>query len=533
MLKVLGVSAPYYVRKPNAVASSSLNSSDPFSLYNAFRVSAQYAQEGDEYWGRSNWNSPEGRDSSIVLMDYFYDEAAFYLEKLCKIKPNLLLIGTMTLGFAGAIEIAKLAKKLFGEDIFIVLGGKHVNETLYLNNHVVQCLPASPLKLMETSVIPKVFDLVVSGDGEEAIWQIGRALGAALEKGLPFESVYQYGDLKRAKGTWIMGWLDNKRQISTITSSQAPIDYDRLLPTAGLFRTTSKFNVFDADLTAHAMSYLSPGCVFNCYYCSEGCAINGSMRQKDTAPQRLYNGFEAIVKTGLSRYNTNKMSAFVEDSILLGGFPELLDELARLLQQNPLDLVWGCQFTADKLLDHEVQLAVQKLAKLGLRYIFVGLETNDDDIANQFSKNKITHRDHWITKNEKVIEFLSGLNLMYGVSLLFGLGETHESRIALMKTLISWKKTYGIPNVFSLNLAVQHPLQKFNFYDYVEWGTPADSEYLEVFTELFGEASVKYRLPQIELPSVSQLKEIQAYYQLFNKSPFTLEECINPLTTAG
>lgn len=48
MLKVLGVTAPHYVKKQKNAESTSLNSSDPFSLYNAYKVCAHKAENGDE-----------------------------------------------------------------------------------------------------------------------------------------------------------------------------------------------------------------------------------------------------------------------------------------------------------------------------------------------------------------------------------------------------------------------------------------------------------------------------------------------------
>ena len=222
----------------------------------------------------------------------------------------------------------------------------------------------------------------------------------------------------------------------------------------------------------------------------------------------------AIVRIGHEKYGIHKMSAFVEDSILLGGFSDSLNSFADLLSITPLDIVWGYQFTIDKLLDSEIQSVVQRLSKLGLKYIFAGLETNDEDIARGLSKSSISTQS-WMSRNKEVINFLSGLNIDYGVSLMFGLGESQESRVRLMTTVREWKEKYKIPNVISMNLAVQHPLRKYAHYDYIEWGTTINSEYLEMFTSIFGEASEKYHLPHIKLPSMSDLNELRVQYELF------------------
>jgi len=513
MLKVMGVSAPHYAKKDEKIVSTSLNSSNPFSLYNAFKVAADKAQSGNENWGTSNWSTREGRDESILLLEYYYNDAPRFLEKLKEIKPNLLFIGSMSLGFAGAVRIAESAKKAYGDKIFIVLGGKHAGEVMFEENGEVKQLNSSPLVLMQNGTIPRVFDMICSGDGEEIIYQIGNAVNQCLEKEESFNEVYRYSGLKDAKGDWAIGWIDENNGCSFIQSNKEPLDYDKMPLTSSLFRISSKFDVFDkSDLTAHTMSYLSKGCVHNCFYCSESSRINGKLKQKDTAPQRLYRNLEEIVRVGKEEYGTDKMSAFVEDSIILAGNPTLLNELSRLLEEKPLNVEFGGQFTIDTLLDEKNKEAISKLSKQGFSYIFVGLETNNEEIADTMSKNKGKKGLSWIEKNEQAIEFMKSQNMKYGVSLLFGLGESHEDRIKLMNTIKNWQKKYGLPNVVSMNLAVQHPLRYSEEYNYVDWGTNATSDYLPIFTRIFGEASENYKLPGVKIPTVDELKELEALY---------------------
>ena len=513
MLRVLGVSAPHYVKKDNSIISTSLNSSDPFSLYNAYKVAAYKAQSGDKNWGNSNWNTKEGRDNSIMLLQYYYNDAPRFLEKLKEINPNLLFIGSMTLGFAGAIEIANLAKRALGDNIFIVLGGKHVNETIFEKEGQVNQLKSSPLLLMKEGRIPRVFDMICSGDGEEILYQIGNALNQSIENNKNLDNVYQYDGLKKAKGDWVLGWLNKKNECSFIQSEKEPLDYDEMPLTSELFNISTKFDVFnDSDLTAHTMSYLSKGCVHNCFYCSESSRINGKLKQTKTGAKRLYKNLESIERVGKERYGTNKMSAFIEDSIMLAGNSKLLSELSNLLEEKPLNIEFGGQFTIDTLLDKKNQRIISKLSKQGFKYIFLGLETNNEEIAETMSKNKQKTGMSWIEKNEKVIEFIKNQNMKYGVSVLFGLGESQKDRIKLMNTIKGWQQKYGVPNVVSMNLAVKHPLRDNEDYDYIDWGTSSDSSYLPIFTKLFGEASEKYKMPGVELPTVDELKELQQLY---------------------
>lgn len=515
MLKVLGVSAPHYIRKPKDTITDSLNSNDAFSLYNAYKIAAYKAENKDENWGTSNWNTKEGRDNSILLLQYYYNDVPRFLEKLKELEPNLLFIGSMTLGFAGAIEIAKLAKNVLKEKVFIVLGGKHINETLYEENGNIKQLQSSPLLLMRNKKIPPIFDMICSGDGEEILYQIGNAVNQSLKANLDFRHVYRYEGLKKAKGDWILGWINDKNECQFLRSRKEDLDYNMMPLTNELFNICTKFDIFDkSDLTAHTMSYLSKGCVHNCFYCSECSKINGSLKQTENAARRLYNNLESIQKIGKSRYNCVKMSAFVEDSILLAGNPIWLNQLSDLLKTNPLQIEFGAQFTIDTLLNEDNQKVIAKLAKQGFKYIFVGLETNNEDIANRMNKNKNKKKLSWIEKNENVIRFIKSINMKYGVSVLFGLGESQSDRIRLMEMIHNWQKNYGLPNIISMNLAVQHPLRNNEEYDYIEWGTDENSEYLEIFVEMFGEASEKYKLPGVVLPTINELKELQKSFSM-------------------
>lgn len=512
MLKVLGVSAPHYIKKSEGTVTDSLNSNDAFSLYNAFKVAAYKAENKDDDWGTSNWNSKEGRDNSILLLQYYYNDLPKFLDKLKELEPNLLFIGSMTLGFAGAIEIAKLTKKILKEKVFIVLGGKHINETLFEENGNIRQLKSSPLFLMQNKKIPRIFDMVCSGDGEEILYQIGKAVNQSLDNYQNFFNVYRFEGLKEAKGDWILGWINDKNQCQFLRSRKEDLDYDIMPLTNNLFNISTKFNVFDkSDLTAHTMSYLSKGCVHNCFYCSESCKINGELKQTENAARRLYKNLESIQRVGKNRYECERMSAFVEDSILLAGNPIWLNQLSDLLEKKPLEIEFGGQFTVDTLLNEDNQKAISKLSGQGFKYIFVGLETNNEEITKKMSKN--INKLSWVEKNEKAIKYIKSIGIEYGVSVLFGLGESQNDRIKLMETISNWQKRYGLPNIISMNLAVQHPLRNNEEYDYIEWGTNEDSEYLKIFVEIFGEASEKYKLPAVILPTIDELKELQKSFE--------------------
>jgi radical SAM superfamily enzyme YgiQ (UPF0313 family) len=211
----------------------------------------------------------------------------------------------------------------------------------------------------------------------------------------------------------------------------------------------------------------------------------------------------------------DSMSAFAEDSIILTGNPKHLNELAELLEANPLNIVFGGQFTIDYVLKTEVQNAIKRLAKVGLVYVYTGMETANEDIAATMSKN--TDRKHgWIERNEEAVRFLTENNIKHGISVLWGLGETQADRTHQLDVVQGWQEKYNNPVCVSPNWATQHPLFNQSDFTYTKWGTAKDSEYLPYFVQLFGEASEEYKLDGVELPSLAELEDLRNRFEVLN-----------------
>lgn len=527
-LRIVAVSAPQWVAHKGNESQKSLNSTDPFSLQNALRIGAWKAQQGIGQWGNSNWSDRSELKHTIRLMNYCEDEMHDFIDLLNEVKPNLLFIGAMTLSYPGAIALAKCAKDILKDNIFIVLGGKHCNETFWNEGNEFFHHTASPLKNIAVSndVKQNVFDLVISGDGEDIICQIGEVLGQIISQGKHFKEFYNHTDeLVQAKGNWIAGWIDDSFSIHQIKSLEIPLDYDTIPIPAEVFGMTANFPVFEADITGHAYSDMSKGCVYDCFFCSERQSVNGKMKQRNTAPQRLYKQFQKIKEVGTKENKAKVISAFVEDSIILSGNIRLLKEFNQLLTEKPLGIKWGCQLTIDGFLQPAMIEVVKELKKNGLVYILFGMETINEDVALKMSKN--THKDEqWKSRNELAIEMMSRLGLKAGFCVLWGLGEFQSDRKTHLETLKEWQNGYGAPNVISLNWAVKHPLRsldtKYDDYNYRNWGTPKNSELLEIFIELFGEASSEFNILNHYKPPVSEMIELkELYYDLiFNQSEY-------------
>lgn len=516
-LRVVAVAPPDWIQGKKD--KRALNSSDPASLFNACRVAASRASSGTGAWANSNWTGEtRSRIRENFLLLYSRDDLPAFIEVLQRERPNVLLLGAMTLCMPGAIECAKIAKAMFGDDIIVVLGGRHVTETIYLwHGKARQAADimhhrASPARLIREGRIPPVFDVVVSGDGEFFIAELGEILA---RKRPPYDLEAILTELDRAiPGDWIASLPASSLEV---VSAGAPIDANELPPLASLFGVSAAFDVFGGRMTAHVFSDTGRGCVYDCDFCSERSGVTGGLRDIGNAARRLHRQLEDAANVIEQDHPGKGASAFVEDSILLGGSPRALDTLCELLEANPLPIEFGAQFTVDQILRREQQIA--RLSGVGLRYVFIGLETFDPDEIGGMSKDIGSKTGSWQARAERVFQVLAQNGIACGCALLFGLGESHKSRIALLDTVIDSRLRTGRPAVLSANWAVQHPLRNQTGkleYDYLDWGTPA-GPYLDLFHQ-FGEASLNYPLENQKAPEIHELEEVVSRLQAFQNS---------------
>ncbi len=513
-LNAIAVSAPEY--PIGRLGTNSLTSRDPVSLYNACRYSAFLAENRLGSWGDSNWAVPrKARGKHLLLMNSLSEEIAYFEELLARERPNLLLIGAMTMCFPGAIACAKVAKQMFGQDIFIVLGGRHASETIYTDRSRsrVHHHNGSPLRLMAESKIDNLFDLVISGEGEIVIAKVGEIIASqSTRRGSQALSEIVLEGLADTPGDWIAGYMNGDR-IETLASKGVPFDRDRLPSPTKMFGIRSGFDIFPGSLTGHAFSDIGPGCVYDCGFCSERISVCGKPAQVETSGYRLFRQLKDVYDVVEEDAPGMRASAFVEDSILLGGLTAQMSRLCDALRGHPIDIRFGGQLTVDIALKQKT--VIQSLVSTGLEYIFAGVETSDPSSVGGMSKD--VGNSDWMTRTERMIDEYGSIGVKVGISILFGLGENQDQRLSLLKRISDWKAKYGSPIVASFNWAVQHPLKGNDNgagYDYLNWAV-GDPKYIDVFRD-FGEASLIYHIPGIILPTIEELSEIQAAIQPFS-----------------
>lgn len=513
LLRVVAVAAPDWVR--GRKGDKALNSRDPASLFNACRIAASRALSGEGAWGKGNWaKGGRHRIRRNFMLMYSLDDMPCFVRLLEEEKPNILLIGAMSLCMPGAVECARTAREMLGNDVLIILGGRHPTETVYLRNSRarqpadVLHHTASPARLIRQGRIPPLFDAVISGEAEYLIAELGEVVARGGPGG-------DHGELYRQLPVDIAGdWIVSLPNGEEIVSAGLPINPNDLPPLAPLFGVSTSFGVFGGRMTAHVFSDTGRGCVYDCDFCSERSSITGSLSDLARAPQRLYRQMAESARVIGEDHPGQGASAFVEDSVLLGGSPRALDALCDLLEKQPLPLEFGAQLTIDQILKREEQL--KRLSGVGLRYLFIGVETFDPIEIGGMSKDIGSKTASWHDRFRYVIDILSRNDIACGCALLFGLGEKHESRIALLDTLIEEKRARGLPVAVSANWAVLHPLRNRASdpgFDYLEWGTPP-GPYLDLFHR-FGEASLRYCLAADARPSLHELEEIVAKMETF------------------
>ncbi|MCL5021043.1 MAG: B12-binding domain/radical SAM domain-containing protein [Bacteroidetes bacterium] len=522
-IRVVAVSAPDLPE--GRIGQRSLTSYDPVSLFNACSEAALLADTGSGAWGESNWSvSRNSRRQYLMLMRSLRQDESTFSELLLREKPNLLLIGAMTLCFPGAIACARIARDILGDKVCIVLGGRHASETIYWDNASQRVVhhPGSPLRLMAERRIGHVFDIVVAGEGGQVISRIGEVVARLERSGMsPRGAWRELAGWLTVPGNWIAGAVESDH-IEVVKSKgidQQPV----LLPAVcELFGVETSFDIFDGRITAQVFSGPGNGCVHDCSFCSERNSVTGPITQRGLAPDYLYHQLVGASKVITSDHPGKKASAFVEDSIMMGGSFQSMLKLGSLLNRSGIDIRFGGQLTIDQVLSKIEILRVLK--SVGLDYLFVGIETLSPHAVGGMHKDISRNGMDWMSRTEKMLNVLDALGIKCGVSLLFGIGEEHSDRLRLISRIADWQRSLDSPKVVSANWAVQHPLKGDDGgsnFRYDEWGTPEGS-FLEAFRD-FGEASVLYPIAGQKRPKLEEVLEVShaisqlAIYPLNNR----------------
>ncbi|XTZ13624.1 B12-binding domain-containing radical SAM protein [Micromonospora echinospora] len=411
-------------------------------------------------------------------------------ELLREVRPAVVLISSVSPAHRYALEIAGIVRaELPGA--FIVLGGRHIDETITClpNSDRLIVAPSSTLSVMRTGKVPHVVDATVSGEAYHSLDLLMRAIATAVDlddNAVDPDAVRTSLEEMLAAHAPAQG----RSLIALMTPagtyayplSGPPIDLAALPSPYEGFAIRSRFPIFveprtgEIRRTAHVM--ISNACPYQCNFCSETAKLAGGLKKfrrtsagVDRVLEYVAYGAEALFFDDSVFWSGTyrDVLAFCEELARLRATPyDALGEHHRRLLPDPADaerlrrLEWGAQLTVDVLVAlhslEDSRQALDAMRAAGCSYIYIGIESMSDQVMNKIHKNlrRVEGRG-WAAKVRDAATVVKSAGLRVGTSVLFGLdGETRASideTIAGVSRLIA----DDLIDLASPNILTYHP----------------------------------------------------------------------------
>uniref|UniRef100_A0A7V3YLQ2 B12-binding domain-containing radical SAM protein n=1 Tax=Candidatus Caldatribacterium californiense TaxID=1454726 RepID=A0A7V3YLQ2_9BACT len=332
----------------------------------------------------------------VAIVDLQVEDAKRFEEELRRC--DLVGITATTSTFPEALRIARKAKD---EGRLVVMGGYHVTFR------------------DEEALRSGVVDYVVRGEGEEIFVE----LLEALERGISPENVPGISFLR--EGT-----------ILRTPTSLPPQDLDALPFPARDLLQLSKYWMTQLEGEPLVNVLTSRGCPFACKFCASSHFSGRKWRAR--SPENILRELETLYFDWGFR-----AVAFVDDNFTLQ--PERVERLCEEIERRRLKLRWWCFSRADTIVRHE--FLVKKMAKAGLRMVYLGLESAERAILEDYGKQ--------LTQEvaRKALEILR----KYGVKSWgsFILGSLRETKATIRKTIEFARKIR--PDIVQFSLLTPFP----------------------------------------------------------------------------
>uniref|UniRef100_A0A7V4WKW2 Radical SAM protein n=1 Tax=Candidatus Caldatribacterium saccharofermentans TaxID=1454753 RepID=A0A7V4WKW2_9BACT len=332
----------------------------------------------------------------VAIVDLQVEDAKRFEEELKRC--DLVGITATTSTFPEALRIARKAKD---EGRLVVMGGYHVTFR------------------DEEALRSGVVDYVVRGEGEEIFVK----LLEALERGIPPENIPGVSFLR--EGT-----------IFRTPASLPPQDLDALPFPARDLLQLSKYWMTQLEGEPLVNVLTSRGCPFACKFCASSHFSGRKWRAR--SPENILRELEILYFDWGFR-----AVAFVDDNFTLQ--PERVERLCEEIERRRLKLWWWCFSRADTIVRNES--LVKKMAKAGLRMVYLGLESAERAILEDYGKQ--------LTQEvaRKALEILR----KYGVRSWgsFILGSLRETKATIRKTVEFARKIR--PDIVQFSLLTPFP----------------------------------------------------------------------------
>lgn len=316
----------------------------------------------------------------VKIIDLGLDKKALTLSEINR--ADVIGITADTTRYPEAVEIAKTVKE---QGKIVVMGGYHVS---FLDREA-----------LDTGVI----DFVVRGEGEYIFLNLINALE-------------NNSDLSNVKG---ISYLENgiyKRN----KDAAPPRDLDKMpFPARDLLPLKKYKNRLNEIPMANMIT--SRGCPYNCYFCSS--SKFGGLKWRARSATSIVDEIELLYK----KYNYRAFT-FMDDNFTLSS--ERVFKFADELEKRGLtDIYWWCFSRVDILVRNEEM--VKRMAEVGAFMVFLGLESNNEDVLGSYNKN---------IKNDQQQQAIALLR-KYGISIQgsFIIGDIDETKEMVLNT-IKWAK---------------------------------------------------------------------------------------------
>ena len=265
--------------------------------------------------GVNNLSHPVWKDVRKALQDF---------------DPDVVGINAMTMYFASALNVARLAKE-YNKDCPVIMGGPH------------------PTLEPEQTLASEYVDFVCIGEAEESILELVKAIG---QKDNDFNSISGLGYKKDGKIVINNGW----RLISKLDT----------VPLPGRELLVAKENYTPEDM---GVIMSSRGCPFRCGFCSH------IVRTRYHSVDRVMEE----IQTCIEKYGVKQFS-FKDDSFTVNRKRTI--ELCQKIIDEGININWECTTRVD-LIDNEL-LGIMKRA--GCNGLKIGVETGSPEIMKAIQK---------------------------------------------------------------------------------------------------------------------------------------------------
>ncbi|MDH5678144.1 MAG: B12-binding domain-containing radical SAM protein [Nitrospinota bacterium] len=288
-------------------------------------------------------------------------------------RPSIFGVTVTTENRLEAFDLARAVKRAVPET-HVVLGGPH-------------CMATG---LDTLTHVPEV-DVVVSGEGEETIVELFRAVEAGGGS----------GELSKVRGIW---YREGGKVVSTGPRVKIP-DLNTLPMPARELEDMALYN-FHVDVPGRgklpaANLMTSRGCPFDCNFCAT--PVNWGRKVRGVTAEKVLDEIEHV----MDRYGVQAIW-FYDDTLNYN--PKRLEKICDMMIERKLGLSWFCEIRVDAI-DRRL---FDKMAEAGLFHVGFGVES-----ANERVCREIIHKKATLTQALDVIDWCNDTGVIANPFFIF------------------------------------------------------------------------------------------------------------------